>query len=318
MSCPRCGFFNFPGSPACVSCGTPLGHAAGAVAIATAPPRATSLQKRMRRARKVVLGTDVALETRTPRPSLALFALLPGLPQVIFGYNVLALVFATAWAASLALATWLFGSPFSPWFVGGAIGTHFMSAVHPWRAPVFRMGFRDRTLLTLTIYLLLAGGIYWPAFRIAGQHVIPLAVHDIRPNPVFHTGDSVLIRPLPASASPAAGSLVAFTIGNGAGLVIDRVLGLPGDRIQWQAGTWKRNSIDLGPGEVPLTTTAMPRLIDFVVPENALFIWPSANPYFGRFGDPIAETGLVSSKRIAGTAWRFASPFRRRGPVESR
>ncbi len=320
MSCPRCGFFNMPGAVACVSCATPLGGAGGAVAIAVAPPRATAFQKKMRQARTAILGSPIVVEDRRPGAAVALLGLLPGLPQAFLGFPVAALVFGAVWTTLVAAAAWLFGTVATPFLIGGAIGAHFTSALQPWRGQLNRLSVRTRIFVTLASYAFLAGGLYYPLYQLARTQVTPVEMNDIRENAFLKAGDTVLVWKSSPGEVPARGAIAAFNVQVRweQRIVVDRLLGLPGDRIQWKDGVWSRNGLVLGPAEQPLARTPMPEAIDLVVPPGACFMWPSLNMRVYGAVVPAPTLGLMPAASLAGLPSRITAPFSRRGPIESR
>lgn len=320
MSCPRCGFFNMPGSATCVSCATPLGDSGGAVATAVAPPRATAFQKRMRQARVAILGSPVVVEGRRPGAAVALLGVVPGLPQAFLGFPVAALVFGAVWTTLVAAAVWLFGTVAAPFLIGGAIGAHFTSALQPWRGELNRVRVRSRVLVTLASYAVLAGVLYYPLYRLARTQVTPVEMNDIRPNAVLQEGDTILVwKPSPGEL-PARGAIAAFNVKTrwDERIVVDRLIGLPGDRIEWKDGAWSRNGLVLGPDEAPLARTPMPEAIDLVVPADHCFMWPSLNMKVYGIAIPAPALGLMPAASLAGTPSRITAPFSRRGPLQSR
>lgn len=320
MSCPRCGFFNMPGSAACVSCGTPLGSTGGAVATAVAPPRATPFQKSFRKVRAAILGSPVVVEDRRPGAAVALLGILPGLPQAILGSRGAAIGFVAAWLTLMTAAAWFFGTALTPFLIGGAIGAHFTSALQPWRASMNRLPVRDRLLVTIAAYAFLAGGVYYPLYRLAGTQVTPIAMNDIRRNDYLQEGDTILVWRASPGEIPARGSIAAFNVQQrfNQRIVVDRLIGLPGDRIQWKDGVWSRNGVALGPGEGPLSQTPMPEAIDLVVPRDRCFMWPSLSIRVYGKAVPAPELGLMPTDSLAGLPTRISAPFSRRGPIETR
>jgi hypothetical protein len=318
MSCSRCGFFNLPGTASCVSCGTPLGNAGGAIATAIAPPRATTLQKRFRQARQALLGRAVVERNRRPGAGVALMGLVPGLPQALRGSPWTGAGFFVTWAAFLASAVCFLGVPVCPYLIGGAIGTHFTSAVQPWRAELNRLSLWDRTVLTLATYAFLAMLLYFPLYQQARKFVTPVELNGIRDNDLLRRGDTVLAWTLPPGTFPPVGSLVAFRLREGHALVVDRLIGLPGDRIQYANGAWTRNGVFLGPAEQPLARTEMPKVIDITLPAGLCFAWPSLILQIEGHVLPAQELGLMPADHIVGVPTRIVSPFRRRGPLKTR
>ncbi|MEK7469489.1 MAG: S26 family signal peptidase [Planctomycetota bacterium] len=315
MSCPGCGFFNVPGSASCVACGVSL--SGGGVAVATAPPRATAMQKRMRQARMAILGTGVALDSVRPNTAFLLLALLPGLPQTAQARHSLALALAASWAVLAATGIWLFGHPLGTLAIGASIGIHYFSAILPWRPAIAKLGRREAAFVSLAAYAFLAAGVYFPAQRFFQRFYLPVDVLNAEAPPVLRTGDRVLVRVADAGTLPAVGSVVALRMGaNSDGIVLDRVIGLPGDRIDYSKGEWRRNGTVLEPEARPLAAGPLPDLISTVVPPGHVFVWPSVNLRVYGAATPGAALGLHPLDRLVGTAWRISAPFGRRGPFE--
>ncbi|MCC6738403.1 MAG: hypothetical protein IT452_05110 [Planctomycetia bacterium] len=305
-----------PGTAACVACGTALAPAA-AVAVATEPPRATAWQKRVRRARKTLLGTDVPVEGHAPRAALAAAGIVPGLALWAQRRYLLAAGIVAAWAVALAAAAWFFGHALGTAALAVAIGLHYAASMLPWRSTLATLGRRDALFAALVPYALLAA-LYWPAQSFAGRWIVPVRFAADAP-PHIARGDTLLIRRIPADAMPSPGALVALRQRpTGGGVIVDRVLGLPGDLIELSKDGWKRNGVPLGPDERPLVAGPVPTHIRLVVPPDGLFVWPSVNlrVYGNAPVDP--AFGIQRRENLLGVAWRVAAPFSRRGPVEAR
>ena len=314
MSCPGCGFFNVPGSASCVSCGDSL--SGGRLAVATEPPRATASQKRMRKARRAILGTDVALDSARPNTVYLLIALVPGLAQAARGRHVLALGLAAAWATVTAAGIWLFGHPLGTLAIGASIGFHYFSAILPWRPAIAKLGRREAAFVSLAAYAFVAAGLYFPTQRFFQRFYMPVEVLNAEAPPVLRSGDRVLVRVAAAGSLPAIGSIVALRMGSADGIVLDRVLGLPEDHVEYSKGEWRRNGAVLAPGERPLVIGPLPDSISIVVPAGRIFVWPSVNLRVYGNARPVATLGLHDLDLFVGTAWRISAPFGRRGPLQ--
>lgn len=313
MQCSHCGFHNLPGTDECLSCRVPFGRTATAVLT---PPRAPSWRKRFRafhRLPHVRLGSA----RRVLVAAQALLGLLPGLPQIVVGRRRLGAAFLGAWLLLLSLAFLFLGTAASTVFAGIALSTHVFSALLPYQEAMQPLPLLRRCLISLAAWAVLLLAVYLPLERGVATLLFPLRIPEGVQSPDFREGDVVLVRRSQDPAwRPERGRLVAFTHAWG-GPTLDRVLGVAGDRIEVIEGTFVRNGVPLPAAERPLHPDVVPVVLQVVVPEGSVFVWPSLgmriyNPGYADFG----RFGVVPLRSVLGVPWRVWQPWSRRRALE--
>ncbi|HET6247476.1 MAG TPA: hypothetical protein VFE47_07265 [Tepidisphaeraceae bacterium] len=302
MQCSNCQFFNMPGSDACGRCGTSLRLSDAAIAVL--PPRASPLQKRVRRIRSVwrndrpaqnafqrgpfACGVRNAVESGS---HLALFlaAVIPGLPHLARGQNIRAHLFFWSFLLAITTALAMMGTYHSGLVLGLAFSIHsaaIADVVHQ-RYPTlqFRLRMLQGALVSAALVIL----IYAPIGFVIGSIAAPNIVStQILP---FQQGDVILVNRL---ARPAVGQIVLYALPDegdparlpqlreGQRLIVyvgraaDRILAGPGSVVECRKGVLY---VDGRISEnLPLNPVKLPDAWQATLPADTFFILPSALP----------------------------------------
>jgi signal peptidase I len=342
MQCPSCRFENMPGLETCGRCGTSLVLAAGAIDVH--PPRASHAAKRVRqvvprrllyRARDAAAQANRAIirsiveESRIPLPEPGVLPRLfvPGWAHFYTGQRMRGWFFLAAFLPLLLLALTRWGTPLGSIAAGLAFSVHASSVLDI----LIRQGtvrFPKMMATTFIVSLVLGLLIYAPAgWLLSYRLAVPVEfAHDAPP---FQRDDVVLIN-LSAYAltSPRSGDVVQFRPLS-AGRVadpnqtfhtrwvyeqtelIDRVIGLPGDRVVWDAG---KLTVNGRPAWTPLLPERLPPHLEIVVPADRYLILPTTSVGAATAGG--AESywkmaGLIPVDDILGRAYLRVAPLSR-------
>lgn len=211
---------------------------------------------------------------------LLLGALIPGYGYALFGQKRMGQIFLAAWCLCAAVMVvfikneWVTG-----WAVGGMASSHssglsFLALRHVESDLGYQPPLRYRIIVPLVLWAVYAMLVYWPAYDLFRRNVVlPLRIT---------TNDrSVLINPRIYAAQVRRGDLIAF---NGPGFTLirrgqvpviakegpltGRVLGVPGDRIEFTAKAVLVN------GKAVERSELMPVVGSFVVEPNHWWVWP--------------------------------------------
>ena len=334
MKCIGCGYFNMPQALTCGQCGMDLARpsvrAGGSLGQSLYPPRARDLtfldrvQQRIR---------PLAPPARTTSPALALSlrpwlvmtaALLPGAGHLLLrdtrgGLRLMAVFLAMLGLALLLLHSWV-----SDLLLWSALGTVYFSV---WEtanrsfppAPAspeaqylrsLRLGFLSIGTVAGTL-----GSLYW----MAGQWypLYHLATNVSAPG--LQAGDEVveqrLARPL---ADLRRGDIVLAQSNDYP--IIERVLGLPGDQVNFAGGALWVNGRRVGPGGLPLSAAALQPVagtFGAVVPPGQVCLWRVPAGYYPEAGEgggtaPAASFATLNAKDIEGRLLGVLEPPARR------
>jgi hypothetical protein len=183
------------------------------------------------------------------------------------------------------------------------------------------------------VYLVLVSCIYAPA--IAGvrrcARLVPLA--GVRSTQEVGEGDVLVSSgPWTAPRRYARGDLVVYRIHGGAmggqvrsGWGVDRIIGIPGDRVTFDGQTLRVNGAAVPPAMLPLAGTADIGALDLELPRGTFYIFPSLldaevhGPAAAGRQLRVRMLGALSPVRQADVygkvVWRLR-PWRRFGPME--
>lgn len=342
MQCPSCRFENMPGLSACGRCGTSLDLAAAAIDVH--PPRASRAAKRVRRvvpgrlfyqtrdavleARRAVAGSIVE-ESRIPLPEPGVLSrlIVPGWAHLRAGLRLRGWSFLGIYLPLLFLAATRWGTFLGSVAAGLAFSVHAASVMDL----LIRQGtvrfprmMAMASMVSLTLLVLIYAPAGWLMMRVAAP------VEYAFDAPPFKRFDVVLInRWAFAISPPRRGDVVQFRPANlvrrGPAVqamhmtliyeeteLIDRIVGLPGDRVVWDSGTLSVNGTPASWS--PLLPERLPSHLDLNVPEGRYLILPTASasaeraggsPEFWRFA------GLIAEEDILGGAYLRVAPVTR-------
>jgi signal peptidase I len=341
MQCPSCRFENMPGLESCGRCGTSLVLVGAAIDVN--PPRASRTAKRVRkvvptrlffrardaaaRARRSVAGSIVE-DSRIPLPEPGILQRLvvPGWAHIHSGLGIRGRFFLGIYVPLLVLGLARWGTGWGSFLLGLAFSAHAASVMDI----LIRQGtvrFPKMMAMAAMVSLVLAVLVYVPAGLLLMRVAAPIEyAFDAPP---FQRSDVVLInRWAYALTSPRRGDVVQFRPLNIGGRVnggqalharfvyeenelIDRIVGLPGDRVVWDAG---KLSVDGTPVSwTPLLPERLPSHLDITVPAERYLVLPTtstgANP--GASEWLWKNAGLITREDILGTAYLRVDPISR-------
>ncbi len=344
MQCPSCRFENMPGLESCGRCGTSLALATAAIDVH--PPRASRVSKRVRRAvpgRLLYRARDAAIEAwRTitssiiedsriplPEPGILSRLIVPGWAHLHAGLRVRGWSFLVAYLFLLLLALTRWGTSMGSIAAGLAFSVHASSVMDV----LIRQGtvrFPRMMAMALMVSLVLAALFYAPAGWVLSYGIaVPIVyAHNAPP---FDRDDVVLInRWAYALTSPRRGDVVQFRPTSAGRIVdpnlqalhvrwvyeqtmlIDRVVGLPGDRVVWDGG---KLTIDGAPvAWAPLIPGRLPPRLEIDVPTDCYLILPTTS--VGAANAAGVESywktaGLIPGDDILGVAYLRVAPITR-------
>lgn len=343
MQCPSCRFENMPGLDSCGRCGSSLTLSTATIDVN--PPRASRSARRVRRivpthlfyrardaaveARRAVAGSMIE-DSHVPLPEPAILSrlIVPGWAHIHSGLRIRGWFFLAIYVPLILTGFLRWGTLLGSVAAGLAFSVHASSVMDI----LMRQGtvrFPRMMAMALMVSLALAALVYVPAGQLLMRLAAPIEyAHDAPP---FRRFDIVLInRWAFALTSPRRGAVVQFRpanlIARGPAIqtafhmrlvyeeneLIDRVVGLPGDRVVWDEGKLSIN------GEpvpwTPLIPSRLPAHLDVTVPEGRYLILPTTSTSAERAGGSESFwkfAGLVSRDDILGGAFLRAAPITR-------
>jgi hypothetical protein len=341
MQCVNCGFENIPGMQQCVRCQSSL--ALGTVEVI--PPRAGRYRSASRW-RRLWNWMDwsvrhwpehvprwrprLNLLEHVPWEAVALSALLPGLGQIRYGTRWTGWTLLTAWLACLVPAVAFYGTEVSPLLFGGAMSVHAAAILALMGADLAEKGLLGRMVYGAVVFAGIGLLVYWPLQWLGGQFYTPLHVAGIQAQLGVHHGDVVWYQgPWRRSWTFQRGDIVLYTINGGAvaghayignGYGLDRILGVPGDRVTLRKNEVLVNGLPVPWEHQPLGV--LPRLgdIELTAGYNEYVILPTTLP-MQMHGNVQAIPILVAVSRvketdIIGRIVFRTSPWSRWGPIQ--
>lgn len=333
MKCISCGYFNLPQALTCGKCkmdlSRPALRAGGNLGESLYPPRARDLSAWDKVQRRVQIPERVRLPARAAqnplptmgaslRPWLVMtVALLPGAGHFILGdiwrgvrllacfFAMLGLFFLLMHSSASNYLLWaaLGLSIYSVWAVAGRVFPPATSIPEARYYRTLRLGFLSLGTVASTLASLYwLAGQWYPVYHLATDASAPgiQAGDDVieqrLSQPVLRRGDVVLARP---AENP----------------IIERVLGLPGDRVDYAGGVLWVNGVQAGPERLPLSGAARRAAGTFttVVPAGQVCLWqvPAGTyPEAGEGGGPLptGSFATLSTSSIEGRVLGVLDP----------
>jgi signal peptidase I len=341
MQCPGCRFENIPGLASCGRCGTSLALATATIDIN--PPRASRTQKKVRRVvprRAFYVARDLSSQARRsfisssidryrvplPEPAVLSRLIVPGWAQIHSGLGLRGRIFLGSFLALLVLGMLQWGTELGSMLLGLAFSVHASSIVDI----LIRQGtvrFPRMMATAALVGLALAMLVYYPAGQLLMRVAAPIEYSV--DSPPFKRFDVVLVnRWAHALGGPGRGDVVLFRptrpmrIGATATIVpfirhafdenelVDRVLGLPGDRVVCDEGKISVNGVAVS--WVPLIPERMPRHLEIAVPLGQYLILPTTSAAGIDTPDPRSVgmyIGLVPTANVLGGVYLRLSPI---------
>lgn len=274
MECPSCTFQNTPGTRNCVRCQSLLDFSA----VRVEPPRARggTLIRGVRgaaatarfRLRDAGLSTAVPRRLRLPGLTLRerleaisqvrirgvtvaalLASIVPGMGQWIMGSRRRGITILFVWCLLMLFYIANYGSG-RGFFVGTmAVSLHCGSVVALLSTTLIEASLRFRAAVGLLVYLVLLVLVYGPMYFGSGLLIGVLPAQNLRVGAEISEGDLVLhtgpwLKPLLNRGDLVAYSVRAAREGNvlmHEGVLIDRILGEPGDLVELRDGKFFLN-----------------------------------------------------------------------------
>jgi hypothetical protein len=228
---------------------------------------------------------------------LGIKALIPGIPQLIWGQRERGLMFLISFLTSLGTTLFCWGDTLGWLLFGSAIATHMASILDVIRQrsfPAFPpMVATCSTLGTIGLCVYLPVGatltVYAYPARTGGALDIGYLVNRLAyqaKEPA--SGHWIWLRLSPA-ASPRAG----------------RVLAVAGQEVEWTGRRWQVDGKEITPLQLG-PSTFYPGPWRFRVPDNHVLIGPSAD---AAHDEPATPLMIVGRNQIVGRAWARYYPF---------
>jgi len=335
MQCVNCGFQNMPGSETCGRCSTSLTIATAVMDVH--PPRAGKMKKRLRQAipvqkaffrtRDALHGNEIVATARhavDAMPPLPIFLRLifPGWSHFYLKQKIRGHLFLWSFVMFLLPAILMFGTWWGSFWLGMAFSVHSSAALDIVMQTFADAGTRDRIGRSVMVSLMLGVFVYlpilWLIHGVAQPHMV------VTPIAPFQQGDVILVNQW---AHLKRGDVVMYALNyqrwpanafgherliqNYTGDNVDRVLALPGDKVECRNGALLVNGVP-SPA-LPLNGGKVPEKMKWVVPPDHYLIVPSGAPGMGSLNDPAlwADAGSIDHDDIAGRAYLQTLPWSR-------
>jgi signal peptidase I len=331
-----------PGLESCGRCGTSLGLSTATIDVS--PPRASRAAKRVRQVvprRLMYQARDLASEARRaltrstvmdsriplPEPDILSRLIVPGWAHIRSGLVIRGRLFLGVYLTLLLLGLAQWGTGFGSFLLGLAFSVHASSMVDI----LIRQGtvrFPRMMATAALVSLVLAVLIYAPAGWLLMHVAEPI---EYAANAaMFERFDVVLVnRWAYALTAPRRGDVVRFSPLNTSRIaasyqvpgirvafeeneVIDRLIGLPGDRVVWDATKLSINGTPVS--WKPLLPERLPRYLDLTVPKDRYLILPTTSVGAVRSGGAESfwkDASLIPERDILGRAYLRVSPISR-------
>ncbi|NLX23787.1 MAG: hypothetical protein GXY55_19210 [Phycisphaerae bacterium] len=340
MQCVNCGLENVPGMQACARCQSRLEF--GAVAVH--PQRASRfrIQTRLGRLwhvpasfiRGALRGGSVGLrsvfsDSQVPWSAVFL-SVVPGLGHLMRGHRLIGRLLMAGWAVLLVAAGLTMGTPTSWWFIMLAVSLHANAILSLMGAIQSGLGLFGRMVMGIALFGGLYLGLYWPVGQLGASVYVPLPLAGMMPNPVLQDGDAVLYNgPWTRPRRFARGDLVVYQIETDLqqyhayvvvkGLSVDRVVGLPGDRVKLHEGQLLVNGRPPAVESLPLGSIRPLGSFEVQAGPDELVILPSSVKLnvHGQLavGPAMGVVSKVPMERVLGRVTYRIQPWSRMGYV---
>jgi len=194
------------------------------------------------------------------------WSFVPGLGHLKTGRPRLGRILLPGWIIMLALALIGIATPWARYALAGMIALHTLALVSLFAANLAYERLLMRAAFGLFVYVSLHFFAYEPALWLCTRFLVATSIHWTPRGSVVESGDGLLFEgPWIRPARFARGDTVLYRLERleltgfilRAGLSVDRVVGVPGDRVQREHGMLLVNgrppADDAGPlGRVPL------------------------------------------------------------------
>lgn len=247
---------------------------------------------------------------------------VPGLPLYLVGGVRVAACVAGAWLAAVLVFVAALGTPIRWWASVAAVVIHVGGAVVAAGAELRMMTPVRRAVHAAGLALLLNLGLYGPAMRLYEARWTAIEIRAPIADAPLRKGDVVSVRA--DQDLPAIGELVAVRIANGAYgndvVMVDRVIGVPGDRLDVTSRGIRRNGVLLTRDQAPLVSVSFRGDVVLVVPEGRFCAMPTTAytaGYLRSLGTgALARIAVHPPSAYLGRCRDITWPWARRGPIE--
>jgi hypothetical protein len=277
------------------------------------------------------LGTMLHPEVDWPA---VFWSIGPGLGHVRQGQRAMGLALLAIWVVLLLLTAVSVGTGWALIFAVIALGFHctvisLLLARALSEQPVGR-----RIMVGLIVYVALMAVLYGPAVLAGRACFRVMPINGVRPTEILVNGDVVVCSSRWTTSRPfRAGDVVVYRVRErvGQGIVIasgwglDRIVGVPGDRVAVEGNELAVNGTPLPPERMPIGGLSALRDIELIVGTGEYAILPSALSWrvqgegadVQRMADRmLTSTSLVRQEDLVGrTLWRLR-PWNRFGPLQ--
>jgi len=309
------------------------------------PPRASRTVKRMRKVvprRLIYRARDVASEARRrvagsivqdarvplPEPAILSRLMVPGWAHLHSGLRIRGWFFLCTFLPLLLLGLAQWGTGIGSILLGLAFSVHASSVMDI----LMRQGtvrFPKMMAMAALVSLALAVLIYVPAGQLLMRIAAP--IEYAADSPPFQRLDVVLVNHWAyALSAPRRGDVVLFSPINTTRVatgfqainyrlafeenqLIDRLVGLPGDRVVWDGGQLSVNN-GKAVSWKPLLSERLPEHLDITVPNDRYLILPTTSVGAIRFGGAESfwkSASLIPRNDILGGVYLRLSPISR-------
>lgn len=344
IECSKCGLANLDHVSVCVDCGTSLVQEGKVPELKVYPPRAGRFKKlcllfykinrnigSLDTSKPVHLPVNIDIE-KTPGKSFreylldfadfkgAAASIIPGLGHVIQKRYLRALIVVIFYLLFIALGVLFYGRVLSNLFFGCAISLHAIAIFDclPLAKPFFN-NIGSRVSIMVSIIILTIVVYYYINDQISEQ-IFGSWINVTQGEPVISQGDFILIR---KQEKYQRGDIV-FCFGEGmqnsrgyeytylqAGLFFDRIIGLPGEKVEVMDHKIFVNGEFLTEEFLPLQHKSF-RPMTVILGENQYFVYDSTNPGLHRFSkDMFRLHNIVTEDNIRGRAFMIYAPYSR-------
>lgn len=262
-------------------------------------------------------------------------SIIPGLAHLRNGHKLAGGALLGTWLAALLTSLLTIGGGFSQFCFTFACVVHSFAIIAILGE---NLGY-ERLPIRILAGLAVFSGVWWLAYRpvtwVATQLYQPLLIEGLTPTPVLTNGDVILYEgPWRRSGSFKRGDIVVYKVnaqaaGRGTyqfatldGLGIDRIIGLPGERIQIESDRCLVNGAQVDQAVAPLAR--FPRLwtdgLDVELASGEYLIIPSTlnipTAIGGQATPMFSQLARVAASNVMGRVVFRPRPFSKFGSLE--
>lgn len=344
MQCPNCSSFLPPGSQECMQCGHRLASPRSAPSASVQPPRAGKWQKRLRKIAGFYRMEDGIWRLKKKigeeewMPAM-LFSIVPGAGHCRYGRRRQGWQLGLAWLTLLLVSVYLWGYMLAQLTVAGLLFVHIYAVLDAGLPFMQKLELRRRIKVLAGVTFLLLACVYMPLHMLRRAIVEDVVIEYDTGSATFTYGDILLVSKYFCQRDRLQrGDMVMYGIesqtfhinphhtgGNydnvyiPAMRVIDRILGVAGDIVEFRADGIYVNGDKLAAGMGPVNSSALPREARFEVPAASYLVYPSClrATYPNRLHDYPAtgiklQQSVVSAQRIVGHVFMLYCPLGKR------